>query len=169
MSTQSTKSVASRNIKHLAQMELTGAGQVYVQGNYAYVGHLTNKDRLGTSILDISDPRKPRIVSQITLDDANSHSHKARVVGEANVGSWRSACRLPFGLAKRQLVGVEFDPPELIRREIRWISLREARKGLQVFERRRRRREQGVALLPRGQRERRRDPHRGRVDEQVPV
>jgi hypothetical protein len=73
--------VSSNNITRLAQMELTGAGQVYVQGNYAYVGHLTNKERLGTSILDISDPRKPRIVSQITLDDPSSHSHKARVVG----------------------------------------------------------------------------------------
>jgi hypothetical protein len=74
--------VSSNNIRRLAQMELTGAGQVYVQGNYAYVGHLTNKERLGTSILDISDPRKPRIVSQITLDDPSSHSHKARVVGD---------------------------------------------------------------------------------------
>lgn len=75
------KSVA-HNVKHLSEMELTGAGQVYVQGNYAYIGHLTNKERLGTSILDISDPRKPRIVSQIHLEDPNSHSHKARVIGD---------------------------------------------------------------------------------------
>ena len=43
---------------------------------------LDNVQRLGTTILDISDPRKPRVVSQIHLDDPNSHSHKARVVGD---------------------------------------------------------------------------------------
>src|SRR5688572_3788988 len=74
--------VASSNIRRLAHMELPGAGQVYIQGNYAYIGHLTNKDRLGTSILDISDPREPCIVSQIKVEDPNSHSHKARVVGD---------------------------------------------------------------------------------------
>jgi hypothetical protein len=82
MNAPQSGSIASRNIKHLAQLELPGAGQVYVDGHYAYIGHLTNKERLGTTILDISDPRKPRIVSQIKLDDPNSHSHKARVVGD---------------------------------------------------------------------------------------
>ena len=59
----------ARNITRLSHMELPGAGQVYIQGHYAFVGHLTNADRLGTTILDISDPRKPSIVSQIMLDD----------------------------------------------------------------------------------------------------
>jgi len=89
----------SRNVKRLSHLDLTGAGQVYVDGNYAYVGHLPtvekhlylsrpngsptqNDARLGTSIVDISDPRKPRIVSQVFLDDPESHSHKVRVVGD---------------------------------------------------------------------------------------
>ena len=72
----------THNVTRLAHMELTGAGQVYVEGGYAYLGHLTNAEKLGTSILDITDPRKPRLVSQIFLDDPNSHSHKARVVGD---------------------------------------------------------------------------------------
>ncbi len=75
-------SLASSNIRRLSHMELTGAGQVYVEGRYAYIGHLTNPERLGTTILDISNPREPRIVSQIVLDDPGSHSHKARVVGD---------------------------------------------------------------------------------------
>lgn len=74
--------VASSNIKRLASLELPGAGQVCVEGGYAYIGHLTNDERLGTSIVDVSDPRKPRVVSQIRLEDADSHSHKARVVGD---------------------------------------------------------------------------------------
>lgn len=75
-------SLASSNIRHISHMELTGAGQVYVEGDYAYIGHLTNREQLGTTILDISNPRQPRIVSQIVLDDPTSHSHKARVVGD---------------------------------------------------------------------------------------
>jgi len=71
-----------RNVKRLSRLELPGAGQVTVEGKYAYVGHITNKERLGTSILDVSDPRMPRLLSQIHLDEADSHSHKARVCGE---------------------------------------------------------------------------------------
>lgn len=72
----------SHNINRLSRIELPGAGQICVSGDYAYVGHIPNKAQLGTSILDISDPRHPRVVSQIHLDDPGSHSHKARVVGD---------------------------------------------------------------------------------------
>ena len=71
-----------RNVKRLAHLDLPGAGQVTVAGKYAYVGHITNKERLGTSILDVSDPRQPRLLSQLHLDDGDSHSHKARVAGD---------------------------------------------------------------------------------------
>jgi hypothetical protein len=55
---------------------------VSVVGRHAYVGHITNKERLGTSILEVSEPRAPRVVTQIFLDEADSHSHKARVAGD---------------------------------------------------------------------------------------
>lgn len=71
-----------RNLRRLSHLDLPGAGQVYVAGAFAYVGHIPNQAQLGTSILDVSDPRAPRIVAQITLDDPRSHSHKARVVGD---------------------------------------------------------------------------------------
>jgi hypothetical protein len=72
----------AHNVKRLSHLDLPGAGQVTVAGKYTYVGHITNQQRLGTSILDVSEPRKPRLVSQIHLDDADSHSHKARVAGD---------------------------------------------------------------------------------------
>ena len=72
----------AHNVTRISHLDLPGAGQVYVQGNYAYVGHITNKEQLGTSILDVSDPRNPKLLSQIMLDDPDSHSHKARVVGD---------------------------------------------------------------------------------------
>lgn len=72
----------ARNVEHLSHVDMPGAGQVYVAGDYAYIGHIPNKEKIGTSILDVSDPRKPRVVSQIHLDDPESHSHKARVIGD---------------------------------------------------------------------------------------
>jgi hypothetical protein len=55
---------------------------VTVEGKYAYVGHITNKEGLGTSILDVSDPRQPRLLTQLFLQEQDSHSHKARVAGD---------------------------------------------------------------------------------------
>src|SRR3989440_3203570 len=72
----------ARNVTRLSHLDLPGAGQVTVAGDYAYVGHIPNKQRLGTSILDVRDPKKPRVVSQISLEDPDSHSHKARVAGD---------------------------------------------------------------------------------------
>ena len=69
----------TRRIGHL---DLAGAGQVTVSGDFAFVGHIPNKANLGTSIIDIADPGKPRVVAEITLDDPTSHSHKVRVVGD---------------------------------------------------------------------------------------
>ena len=72
----------TRNVRRLGHLDLPGAGQVTIAGSHAFVGHIPNPDRLGTSILDVSDPRSPRLVATITLDDPESHSHKARVSGD---------------------------------------------------------------------------------------
>src|SRR5882672_10358078 len=72
----------ARNVKRLSHVEVPGAGQVYVAGDHAYIGHLPNPQSVGTSVVDVSDPRKPRIVSQIRMEDPDSHSHKARVIGD---------------------------------------------------------------------------------------
>src|SRR5438552_14026974 len=72
----------ARNVTRLSHLDLPGAGQVTVAGDYAYVGHIPNKQRLGTSILDGRDPKKSRVLSQIFLEDPDSHSHKARVAGD---------------------------------------------------------------------------------------
>ena len=72
----------AHNVTRLGHLDLEGAGQILVEGNHAYVGHITNKAGLGTSIVDVADPKNPKIVSQIFLDDPDSHSHKARVIGD---------------------------------------------------------------------------------------
>ncbi len=70
----------SKGLRRLGHLDLPGGGQVYVEGDYAYVGHM--KPPHGTSIIDISNPRKPKVVCTIPLEDARSHTHKVRVVGD---------------------------------------------------------------------------------------
>jgi hypothetical protein len=72
----------AKNVTRVSRLELAGAGQVYVDGKYAYVGHITNKDGLATSILDVADPKNPKVIAQLPVGDKNSHSHKARVIGD---------------------------------------------------------------------------------------
>jgi hypothetical protein len=72
----------ARNVRRIGHLDLAGAGQVTVQGRYAYVGHIPNRAHLGTTILDVSDPARPRSIATITLTDTTSHSHKVRVAGD---------------------------------------------------------------------------------------
>lgn len=102
---QSSQAISS-NFKSLSRIEIPGGGQVTVSGHYAYIGHIPNKNQLGTTILDISNPKAPKIVSQIYLDDPASHSHKARVVGDLlYVNSERNMT--PIGRRADELPGVK--------------------------------------------------------------
>lgn len=76
----SNGSVAS-NVKRLSRLDIPGGGQVEVNGDYAYIGHMTPPH--GTSIIDVSDPRKPRLVSKIDLPGVDTHTHKVRIVGDS--------------------------------------------------------------------------------------
>jgi hypothetical protein len=78
-------SALARNVRRVGHLDLPGGGQVTVSGSHAYVGHIPSAQHLGTSIIDISDPRRPRVVAAVTLDDPESHSHKVRVVGDIMV------------------------------------------------------------------------------------
>jgi len=73
---------AAKNVRRLGHLDLPGAGQVTVAGHYAYVGHIPNRQNLGTSIIDIADPSNPKLVATVTLEDPTSHSHKVRVAGD---------------------------------------------------------------------------------------
>jgi hypothetical protein len=73
----------ARNARRVARLDIPGGGQVVVRDGYAYVGHMKPPD--GTSIIDVSDPANPRIVSHVTPPDAYSHTHKVRCVGDIMV------------------------------------------------------------------------------------
>jgi len=74
---------ASSNIRHLSRTELPGGGQIVIQGHHAYVGHQNGPE--GTTILDVSDPRKPKIVGRLMVPNELTHTHKVRVVGDLMV------------------------------------------------------------------------------------
>ena len=82
MSAKANGHLAS-NTKRIAHLDIAGGGQVVVQGAYAYIGHM--KPPQGTTILDVSDPAHPKVISHIELPDMYSHSHKVRVMGDVMI------------------------------------------------------------------------------------
>jgi hypothetical protein len=73
----------ARNLRLVGQTDLNGHGDcmhVNVQGGFAYVGHM-GESRVGTSVVDVSDPRRPRVVAQLETPPG-VHSHKVQVVDD---------------------------------------------------------------------------------------
>ncbi len=73
---------SSANLRLLAHHDLGGHGdgmQVVRSGNALYVGH-TGTTGTGTSVLDVSDPARPVLVSQWPAPP-RSHTHKVQVAG----------------------------------------------------------------------------------------
>jgi len=70
----------ARNIRRLGHLDIEGGGEVTLQGSYAYVGHM--KPPMGTSIIDVSDPANPKVVSHVAPPDEWSHTHKVKVAGD---------------------------------------------------------------------------------------
>src|SRR5262245_62455749 len=105
-----------RNVQRLGHLDLPGAGQVTIAGDYAYVGHIPNKQNLGTSILDISDPKNPRLVATVMLDDPASHSHKVRVAGDLMVVN-HERNPTPVGRRAEQLPGARRELQDALGRE----------------------------------------------------
>jgi hypothetical protein len=69
-------------LRLLAQHDLDGRGdgmQVLREGDALYVAH-NGTSGAGTSILDVSDPARPRMVRQWDAP-ANTHTHKVQVAG----------------------------------------------------------------------------------------
>jgi len=64
------------NTEHLAHIDCPGGGQVWVDGTVLYVGHM--REPSGTTIIDVADPKKPKILNRIDMPQG-WHSHKVRV------------------------------------------------------------------------------------------
>lgn len=71
----------SRGMRLVGHNDIDGRGDcmhVNVLNGHAFVGHM-GETRLGTSILDISDPQHPHVVAQIDAPEG-IHTHKVQVV-----------------------------------------------------------------------------------------
>ena len=69
-------------IREVAWVDIAGGGQVVLDGNNAYVGHMQPPH--GTSVLDVKDPANPRVVASIDIPPG-LHSHKVRVANDIMV------------------------------------------------------------------------------------
>ncbi|HWM46704.1 MAG TPA: hypothetical protein VNR11_07305 [Xanthobacteraceae bacterium] len=67
---------SAKNTKLVSYIDCAGGGQVWVDGQRLYIGHMQAPS--GTTIVDISDPRHPRTLARIDVPDG-WHSHKVRV------------------------------------------------------------------------------------------
>lgn len=79
--TSAGMTAAASGMRVIGHSDLGGSGDtmhVAFYGRYAYVGHMGD-DRIGTSVVDISDPRHPHLVRQLETP-AGTHSHKTEVV-----------------------------------------------------------------------------------------
>ena len=63
------------NTKRIAHIDCAGGGQVWVDGDILYIGHMRAPS--GTTLVDISDPRNPRVQATIEVPPG-WHSHKVR-------------------------------------------------------------------------------------------
>src|SRR5688500_8464718 len=70
----------ARNMTSIGRLDIPGGGQISVHDGYAYIGHM--KPPHGTSIIDVRNPKDPKLVSTIALPDETSHTHKLRVNGD---------------------------------------------------------------------------------------
>src|SRR5438309_1800802 len=73
----------SLNMRLVGQTDLNGHGDcmhINVKDGFAYIGHM-GESRVGTSVVDVSDPSRPRVVKQLETP-VGTHSHKVQVVGD---------------------------------------------------------------------------------------
>jgi hypothetical protein len=70
------------NLRLVGHTDLGGRGDgmhIQLKGGYAFVGHMTE---VGTSIVDVRDPRTPRLVGRIPAGSPATHAHKVQIRGD---------------------------------------------------------------------------------------
>jgi len=70
----------ANNTRLLSHLDIPGGGQIVVSDGFAYVGHM--KPPHGTSIIDIADPKNPRLLCTLPTGSSFSHTHKVRTADD---------------------------------------------------------------------------------------
>ncbi len=72
----------SKNLRLIGHTDLDGYGdgsQLIRHGDYLFVGHMGSS---GTSIVDVRDPSKPRLVKRLPVPTGSTHAHKVQIAGD---------------------------------------------------------------------------------------
>lgn len=75
----------SKNLRLVGHTDLDGHGdasQLIRHGDYLFVGHMGST---GTSIVDVRDPAKPRVVKRLPVPTGSTHAHKVQIAGDVLV------------------------------------------------------------------------------------
>ena len=75
-------------IKEVAYVDCKGGGQIEVVNGTAYVGHTIGPE--ATTIIDVIDPKNPRIVNQLQCIHKNVHAHKVHVSNDIMLTNYES-------------------------------------------------------------------------------
>ncbi|RJP22549.1 MAG: hypothetical protein C4520_08050 [Candidatus Abyssobacteria bacterium SURF_5] len=134
----------SRNVELVGHLDIEGGGMVDVHNGIAYIGHM--EPPYATSILDVSDPVRPEILSRIEAR-SRTHSHKARACGNILIINFEQYSESMAGYVfdtlfrKPEKVGLGvFDvsdltaPRELAFFEVSGVNLQNAPAGVHRFE-----------------------------------
>jgi hypothetical protein len=78
----------SSGIREVAYVDCKGGGQVVVANGVAYVGHTEGPE--ATTVIDVHDRKKPRIVDTIMCKHAGVHAHKVRVANGLMLTNYES-------------------------------------------------------------------------------
>lgn len=106
----------------LSHVDFGGAGdcmQIIQHGHHIYVGHM-GYTGVGTSVIDVADPRAPRVVAQLPIPD-NTHSHKVQIAGDVMLVNHEQQLRAgePYSAGLKVYdLGVADRP-----REIGWLPI----------------------------------------------
>jgi hypothetical protein len=134
----------SHNVVMVGHLDIEGGGMVDVRDGIACIGHM--EPPFATSILDVSDPARPRILSRIKTR-AGTHSHKARICDNIMIANCEQYAEWKMGYVlntvfRRELdVGLSIfdvseptDPTEIAFMQAGGVNLNNAPAGVHRFE-----------------------------------
>lgn len=76
------RAIEARGLEIVGHADLDGSGdgmQIMRNGDVVYVGHMGDRG-VGTSVVDVSDPRRPRVLRQLPAPEG-ARSHKVQYAG----------------------------------------------------------------------------------------
>lgn len=72
----------AKGIREVGYFDCVGGGQVFVEREVAYLGHVKSPN--GTTTVDVSDPKNPKLIQTLEMP-MGTHSHKVRVANDIMV------------------------------------------------------------------------------------